>query len=138
MRVTALMVGEHLDELREFLNVQELYPADGLWRYEPSSTTYGRAWRLEYEREKLPQPLVQHIGAGGYLGATNAEAIQRVQALMHIVDAIKETQYNTERRTLERFAELGAPSAVIALQFVRDGMTFDEAYAAVEALGVTA
>ena len=138
MRVTALMVREHLDELREFLNVQELYPATGLWRYEPSSTTYGRAWRLEYEREKLPQPLVQYIGAGGYLGATNAEAIERVKALMYIVDAIKETEYNTERRTLEKFANLGCPSAVIALQFVRDGMTLDEAYAAIEALGVSA
>jgi hypothetical protein len=138
MRVTALMVRERLDELREFLNVQELYPSTGLWQYQPSSTTYGRAWRLEYEREKLPQPLVQYIGAGGYLGDTNAEAIERVKALMYIVDAIKETEYKAERRTLEKLAELGAPSAVIALQFVRDGMTFDEAYAAINALGVSA
>jgi hypothetical protein len=138
MRVTALMVRERLDDLREYLNVQELYPSNGLWRYQASSTTYGRAWRLEYESEKLPQPLVQYIGAGGYIGATNAEALERVYALMHIVDAIKETQYNGERKALEKLAELGCPSAVIALQFVRDGMTFDEAYAAVEALGVSA
>jgi hypothetical protein len=81
---------------------------------------------------------VQYIGAGGYLGDTNAEAIERVKALMYIVDAIKETEYKAERRTLEKLAELGAPSAVIALQFVRDGMTFDEAYAAINALGVSA
>ena len=138
MRVTALTVEERLDDLREYLNLQELYPSNGLWRYQRSSKTYGRLWRLEYESEKLPQPLVQYIGAGGYIGATNVEALERVYALICMVDAIKETQYNGERRAVEKFAELGVTSAVIALQFVRDGMTFDQAYAAVEALGVSA
>jgi Xaa-Pro aminopeptidase len=131
------MVRENLDKLREFLSREGLYPATAQWAYQQSSTTYGRAWRLEYDRE-LPEALNRHIGSSGFLGNTNAEALERSVALIHIADAIRETRHDTELRTLEKFAELGAPSAVIALQFVRDGMTFDEAYAAINALGVSA
>jgi hypothetical protein len=138
-RVTAREVHDRIRELREELNASGLYSAALTWQVQESSATYGRAWRLFLTTEAaLPLQMRRQLGGGSWLGNTNREALECLNALHYILRAIVETREETQRDMVELYAAQGVTAAVLTLELMRDGLPFADALAASSALTVTA